>query len=74
MTSSPRYDTWGLMTLVEMKARYVSERMQFVGMVGMVGRADGPTAKVWRVTNYGVWVTMPDRSGQIWHPKDIRVV
>ncbi|WP_427129315.1 hypothetical protein [Pseudarthrobacter sp. S9] len=59
------------MDLQEMKARYAGQRVKFTGMFG---NADGPTGKVWRVTNGGVWVTLPDGSRQQWHPEDITVV
>jgi hypothetical protein len=58
-------------TAEDFKAKFTGRRVQFVGMFG---NADGPVAKVWRVTNRGVWVTMPDGSRQQWHPEDVRVV
>lgn len=32
------------------------------------------TAKVWRVTRHGVWVTMADGTRQQWHPEGVKVV
>jgi hypothetical protein len=58
-------------TLEEMKAKFTGRRVQFVGMFG---NAAGPVGKVWRVTNRGVWVTLPDGTRQQWHPEDIRVI
>jgi hypothetical protein len=58
-------------TLADLKAKFTGRRVQFIGMTG---KTDGPTGKVWRVTSRGVWVTLPDGSRQQWHPEDIRVV
>jgi hypothetical protein len=58
-------------TLADLKAKFTGRRVQFIGMMG---KTDGPTGKVWRVTSRGVWVTLPDGSRQQWHPEDIRVV
>lgn len=59
------------MSLEELKARFAGKRVKYVGMRGTT---DGPIAKVWRVTNSGVWVTMPDGSRQQWHPDDLAIV
>lgn len=59
------------MTIEESKAKFAGKRVQFVGMFGETA---GPTAKVWRVTTRGVWVTLSNGSRQQWHPDDIRVV
>ncbi len=59
------------MDLQQMKAKFAGKRVRYVGMFG---NADGPTARVWRVTARGVWVTLPDGSRQQWHPEDIEVV
>lgn len=59
------------MTLDEMKVKFRGRRVQHVGMFG---NSDGPVARVWRVTNHGVWVTMGDGTRQQWHPEDTRVV
>lgn len=56
------------MMITELRA---GQRVQFVGMAGTT---DGPTAKVWRITRHGVWVTMGDGSRQQWHPESVRVV
>lgn len=58
-------------TLADLKVRFTGRRVQFIGMMG---KTEGPTGKVWRVTHRGVWVTLPNRSRQQWHPEDIRVV
>jgi hypothetical protein len=59
------------MDLQQMKAKFAGKHVKFTGMFSNV---DGPTAKVWRVTRHGVWVTMPDGSRQQWHPESITVV
>ena len=47
---------------------------QRVQYVGPYGTTDGPVVKVWRVTRFGVWVTMADGSRQQWHPEDVRII
>lgn len=42
---------------------------QVVQHKGMLGT--DRTARVWRVTRHGVWVTMADGSRQQWHPEDV---
>lgn len=59
------------MDLEQMKAKYAGQRVQFTGMFG---DTDGPVAKVWRVTRFGLWVTMADGSRQQWHPESVTVV
>jgi hypothetical protein len=59
------------MTLEEMKAKFAGRRVQFVGMMG---NTDGPIGKVWRITNHGIWVNLPDGSRQQWHPESVTVV
>lgn len=59
------------MMLDEMKTKFAGKRVQFIGMTGDV---DGPTGKVWRVTNRGVWVTFEDDHREQLHPEDIRVI
>ncbi|WP_426979241.1 hypothetical protein ACQCSU_08160 [Pseudarthrobacter sp. O4] len=59
------------MDLQDMKAKFAGKHVKFLGMFG---NTDGPVAKVWRVTNNGVWVTMQDGSRQQWHPDSISVV
>ena len=59
------------MDLQQMKSMYAGKHVKFTGMFN---NADGLTGKVWRVTKYGVWVTLPDGSRQQWHPEDITVV
>ncbi|MDQ5862782.1 MAG: MerR family transcriptional regulator [Actinomycetota bacterium] len=54
-----------------LKAKFTGRRVQYIGMRG---NADGPLAKVWRVTKSGIWVTMADGSRQQWHAEDITVV
>lgn len=58
--------------LDEMKARFRGRRVKHVGISG---RGNGPTGKVWRVTSNGVWVTHDDGSGRFcYHPEDLRVI
>ena len=59
------------MELQDMKAKFAGKYVQFVGMYGIT---EGPVGKVWRVTNHGIWVTMPDGSRQQWHPESVNVV
>lgn len=56
------------MTLEEMKAKFKGKNVQHGGMNGP--SPDSPTAKVWRVTSRGIWVTMPNGERQQWHPDD----
>lgn len=42
---------------------------QVVQHKGMLGT--DATARVWRVTRFGVWVTMADGARQQWHPEDV---
>jgi hypothetical protein len=58
-------------TTEDFKAKFAGKRVQFVGMMG---KTDGPTGKVWRVTNGGVWVTFPDGHREQLHPEDLRVI
>ena len=59
------------MELQEMKDKFSGKRVQFIGMMG---KTDGPTGKVWRVTNGGIWVTRLDGHREQWHPEDLRVI
>lgn len=54
----------------DFKAKFTGKRVKFVGMFGNV---DGPTGKVWRVTNHGVWVTYADGHREQHHPEDLRI-
>lgn len=56
---------------VDFKAKFAGRHVKFVGMFG---NANGPTGKVWRVTNRGVWVTFEDGHREQFHPEDLRVV
>lgn len=55
----------------QLKERFVGRRVKFTGMFN---NADGPVGKVWRVTKYGVWVTLQDGTRQQWHPEDVTVM
>lgn len=59
------------MDLQEMKDRFAGKRVQFIGPMG---KTDGPTGKVWRVTSSGVWVTLTDGRREQLHPEDLRVI
>lgn len=59
------------MDLQQMKDKFGGKRVQFTGMFNT---EDGPTGRVWRVSKYGLWVTLPDGSRQQWHPESVTVV
>jgi hypothetical protein len=59
------------MSVEDMKVKFAGKRVKFTGMFG---KTDGSVAKVWRITNHGIWVTLPDGSRQQWHPESITVV
>ena len=45
---------------------------QRVRYIGVHGTADGPTARVWRITKSGVWVVVEGGRRECWHPDDVR--
>lgn len=55
----------------DFKAKFNGRTVQFIGMYG---NADGPTGKVWRVTNRGVWVTLANGHREQFHPEDLRII
>tara|TARA_R100000935_G_scaffold51429_1_gene77883 strand:- start:30 stop:218 length:189 start_codon:yes stop_codon:yes gene_type:complete len=59
------------MDMQQMKGKFAGRRVKFTGMFG---KTDGLTGKVWRVTRFGIWVTLPDGSRQQWHPEDVTVL
>lgn len=59
------------MNLTQLQAKYAGRLVKFTGTNGTT---NGPVAKVWRVTRYGIWVTMPNGTRQQWHPDNVTVV